>query len=356
MPAASRSVRHRKTTRSSKAHRHFTSQSTSPARPDDARRPARAPPRPSHAGLVCGECPIAFRSDDGYGAAVPSSLHESLVRFFELNPAFAVRLVEDITGIVLPKHREARITTTTFSELDPPELRSDVVTLLEDGHPVFAIVVEVQLSRKEEKRRSWLAFTAGLTRRLKCDVCVLVFTRDAAIANWAAQPLSFGLVSTFRPLVLGPSALPLIATAEKAGQALELAVLAVAAHGEDIPVGPVAEAADTALRLLLGLDDERALLYSDLIFTALSNPARAALEELTTMQGYEYQSEFARRHQAAGKAAGEAEAIVRFLAARGLTVTNEQRERIFACTDLAKLTTWVDKAATVASTDELFAE
>jgi hypothetical protein len=283
-------------------------------------------------------------------------LHESLVRFFELNPEFAARLIQDITGVVLPHHREARITSSTFSELDPPELRSDVVTLLENDQPVFAIVVEVQLWRKEEKRKSWLAFTAGLSRRLKCEVCVLVFTCDAAVATWAAQPLTFGLVSTFRPLVLGPSALPLITDTDKAKEALELAVLAVAAHGQEQPAGPVAEAADTVLRLLLDLDDDRALLYSDLIFTALSETARAVLEELTTMQGYEYQSDFARRHQAVGKAQGEAEAIVRFLAARGLTVTQEQRDRIFACTDLDTLSRWVDKAATVASTDELFAE
>jgi hypothetical protein len=77
-------------------------------------------------------------------------------------------------------------------------------------------------------------------------------------------------------------------------------------------------------------------------------------------QHWQFFSETMRKSFAEGEAKGQvrgrAKAIVRFLAARGLTVTQEQRDRIFACTDLDTLSRWVDKAATVASTDELFAE
>jgi hypothetical protein len=42
------------------------------------------------------------------------------------------------------------------------------------------------------------------------------------------------------------------------------------------------------------------------------------------------------------------------LQARGLEITAEERARITACTDLAQLTTWVTRAATIRRTSELF--
>jgi hypothetical protein len=60
--------------------------------------------------------------------------------------------------------------------------------------------------------------------------------------------------------------------------------------------------------------------------------------------------------EAKGQVRGRAKAIVRFLAARGLTVTQEQRDRILDCTDLETLDRWLDTAVVAASTDELFAE
>lgn len=46
--------------------------------------------------------------------------------------------------------------------------------------------------------------------------------------------------------------------------------------------------------------------------------------------------------------------VVDVLDARGLTISDEQRERILGCSDLELLKTWLRRAAVVASTDELF--
>lgn len=67
-------------------------------------------------------------------------------------------------------------------------------------------------------------------------------------------------------------------------------------------------------------------------------------------KGYEYQSEFARRHQAKG----EAQAILTVLEARGVRVTDEERARILASTDLAQLERWLRVAATATETGRLF--
>jgi hypothetical protein len=101
-------------------------------------------------------------------------------------------------------------------------------------------------------------------------------------------------------------------------------------------------------------------------FAALSEAARAALEELMAAGTYEFQSEFAKKHQAKGRAEGVAEgqakgeakglaeALFAVLQAGGLRVPDEMRARVFACTDVAQLDTWVRKTLTVTSADEVF--
>ncbi len=77
---------------------------------------------------------------------------------------------------------------------------------------------------------------------------------------------------------------------------------------------------------------------------------------------YEFQSDFAKKHQAKGRAEGEAkgeakgraEAILDVFEVRSLRVSDEARARILACTDAAQLATWVRKAVSVSSVDELF--
>ncbi len=96
------------------------------------------------------------------------------------------------------------------------------------------------------------------------------------------------------------------------------------------------------------------MLYWDLILAALSQAARAALEELMAGGTYEYQSDFARKYVAKGRAEGHAEAVIEVLETRGLPVSDAARARILACTDAARLAAWVRMAVTVASVDELF--
>ena len=74
--------------------------------------------------------------------------------------------------------------------------------------------------------------------------------------------------------------------------------------------------------------------------------------------GYEYKSEFARKYvaqgEAKGKAEGRAEALLAFLAARKLPVSDEQRQAILGCRDLAQLDRWIARAASVTEAGELF--
>ena len=58
--------------------------------------------------------------------------------------------------------------------------------------------------------------------------------------------------------------------------------------------------------------------------------------------------------QKEGKQEGEADAILLVLEARGLDVSDAERERITSCTDLKQLKRWIIRAATAEKTGDLF--
>jgi post-segregation antitoxin (ccd killing protein) len=82
------------------------------------------------------------------------------------------------------------------------------------------------------------------------------------------------------------------------------------------------------------------------------------------MKGYEYQSDFARKYVAQGRAEGRnegraeeaARAVLTVLRVRGLGVSDAVRERILAEKDPERLERWLEKAAVAASTAVLFDE
>jgi hypothetical protein len=154
-------------------------------------------------------------------------------------------------------------------------------------------------------------------------------------------------------------------------------VLSALAHGPWPDGGEVLRALPAAL---VSVDDQHAKLYYDLVLSALPSAARRHLEELMTTT-YEYQSDFARKYvaegeaigraegeavgraegeavgraegEAVGRAEGEAVALLTVLAARGIDIPADARARIAGCTDIDQLTTWLRRAATADTIDDV---
>lgn len=90
--------------------------------------------------------------------------------------------------------------------------------------------------------------------------------------------------------------------------------------------------------------------------TQLCESARKVLEGTMNIADYEWQSDFAKTHQAEGEARGEAmgeaKSVLLFLRARGIDVPDDIRERVTSCTDTEQLDRWVERAAVVVNTAE----
>jgi predicted transposase YdaD len=141
----------------------------------------------------------------------------------------------------------------------------------------------------------------------------------------------------------------------------ELAVLAVLTGALDL-------SQESARQLILAnlatLDDARLTIYTVLVLNAVAGPARQALEAMMTTARFrndfvdrilaEGEAKGLAEGEAKGKAEGEARMILRVLAARGLDVSGDVRERVMACSDLRQLEIWGDRAATAANIEDVF--
>jgi hypothetical protein len=278
--------------------------------------------------------------------------HEGIVELFRSDPGLAVELLRGPLGLDLPPFAEARVETGALTQLNPAELRADlVISLSSGGHPVLAVIVEAQRDEDADKLFSWPAYVGSLRHRLRCPVCLLVVTQSERVANWASRTIVVGPGCSLSPLVLRPSSVPVISLIEEAREAPELAVLSAMAHGG----GSVETAVEVALAAATAaheLGRDRFLLYFGLIRAALSEAARKAFQMLP--QGAQFFDESQKQSFDRGRAAEKAAAVLEFLEARGLAVSAAQRERILGTKDLEMLTRWVRRAATVASADALF--
>ncbi len=304
--------------------------------------------------------------------------HEILVDLFKNRPSLAAEILVEVLGLSLPSYTEAWIASADLTEIQPAEYRADVVVLLLDsGTPVRVIIVEVQLAADPQKRLSWPAYVAVARAVHGCPAALLVVAPDPAVAGWCAEPIETGVPGfVLRPPVLRRTEVPMVTDLEEAARSPELGVLSAIAHGKTGQGVTIAAAVLPAVR---ELDDDRARLYHDLVYNSLNKAARRALETMM-IKGYEYQSDFAKKYVAQGRAEGRAEGltegltqgltqgltkgraeeaarnVLTVLRARGLEVSEAVRERILSQKDPERLERWLEKAAVAASAAEALEE
>jgi hypothetical protein len=284
---------------------------------------------------------------------MPTLEHNALVEMFRENPELAPHLVALLFHVDVPPHASVAVVESSLDQLVPVEFRADLVLELRDvnGALVLAIVLEVQRDEDPDKKFSWLVYAAVVRAKKRCPAIVLVVAPDADVATWAAQPIDLGLgLGSLRPLVLGPASVPEVTDPLAAEQEVELAVLSAVAHGNG-PNGLVVVQA--ALVALGRLDREHAAVYFQIIWNVLREPMRQALEALVMERQTEGKATFppfAQRifergiHEGElkGELKGKRDTLLRLLARAGISLSDDDRTRIQACTDAATLDRWVD--------------
>jgi len=287
-----------------------------------------------------------------------SAEHETPIALAKLDPELVAWLLGNLFHVKVPDYHHARTEATDIRVLVPRTYHADGVVVFCDpaDRPLLAVVLEVQRGRDPAKRRTWKLYVAHLEAELDVVTTLLVFCPDGAVARWCRRLVEpDGSSLTLQPLILTPGEVPLVVDPDLARANPALAVLSVLCHGHRTEVDTVFPALLAALR---SLGPQQALLYHDVVLAGLPETARVRWEAfVTTLAGYQYHSEqfrkIAAEAQQVGEARGEARAVLTVLEARDIPVSAQVRDQILACTDLARLDTWLRRATRVTAAEDV---
>jgi hypothetical protein len=286
----------------------------------------------------------------------PSFEHEAWIMLVQNRPELAGELVRDILGRPMPDYGEVSLSSEDTTEVVLANKRADAVVVFHAldpaKPPAMAVIVEVQRGEDTDKHYSWLVYIALVRARLKCPVMLLVLCPDVTITRWCSRSIPTGHPRLeLTPLVCDTSMIPAITEPKEAAHSPELAVLSAIAHGAE-PEG--VDVLRALLKVIGDLDHDRACKYADVVLKLLpGETAKHLWEDLMATGTYEYQSDFARRYVAEGKAEGKAEDVIRVLTARGFTVSDALRDNVNSITDIAVLDTLIERAVTCETPDSL---
>ena len=218
-------------------------------------------------------------------------------------------------------------------------------------------------------------YVGAVRARKRCPTIVLVVAPDAEVAAWAMEPIDIGLGrGSLSPLVLGPSVVPEVTDEAHAERETELAILSAVAHGN----GPKGlDVLQAVLSALGRFDQEHAAVYFQIVYAALREPMRRALEAMSMERQAESKATFppfAQRlidrgkleglregklegkleGEAAGKLDGTRGVLLRLVTRAGIVLGEDDRARVLACTDLATLDRWVDNVLGAKTAADVF--
>lgn len=280
--------------------------------------------------------------------------HEFLVELFRARGELAPALLR--RADIAFDHDHVEQGSIDLSQVVSTEYRADCVVMLRDraGAAVAGVTVEVQLRPDRDKERTWPVYVAALRARLDCPVVLLVLTPDPGVARWARGPFRTGHPGfDLRPVVIGFDDLPRITDPAQVDGLPELAVLSALAN-------PDLEVVDAAIAAISDLPEDRFRLYLDVILARLPPWLRQILED--RMQGYVYQSDFARKYYSQGleegreqgleegRGAGLRSAVLALLRAKLDAITADDEAAIAAVDDERRLTELIGALGLATST------
>jgi hypothetical protein len=292
---------------------------------------------------------------------MPSAEHESPIALAKLDPGLLVWVLTNVFGVKVPDYHHARTQATDVQVMVPRTYRADGMLVYCDptDQPLLAVVLEIQRGWDRTKRRTWKLYVAQLEVELDVDTALMVLCPDPKIARRYRALLEFdGLSLSLRPFIFTPNDVPLVVDADLARAKPALAAFAALCHGDRAEVDAAFPALAEALR---SLGRSTAISYYDVVLTGLPVATRTRWEAFMTTTVGEFHSELlrdvaargAKIGKAEGKAEGESRAVLTVLEARGVAVPADIRDKILASTDLAQLDTWLRRAGTATTIDDV---
>lgn len=287
---------------------------------------------------------------------MPTATHEALHRVFRESDDLFAEAVKRGLGVSVPVAVSAEPLDVNLTEIRPIERHSDTVLRVEcesgATHEQFIVLIESQTEPDAERRMRWPYYVAYLHDKYECPVVLLVVCRKPATARWAEKAIEVGLPDlvsmVVTPTVLGPHNVAMITDQEEADHYLFLTMLSAFVHSSSERIGEILRVLAAALSTL---EPQISHQLAEFVEGGLTGtPGLTLWKEIMATETYPYISELRRN----GRLEGEARAVLKFLEARGIDVPAAPYERILDCKDSDTLDTWLIRATTITTIDELF--
>jgi hypothetical protein len=289
-------------------------------------------------------------------AAVAGAAHELVVMTLRDRPEVFGALLQRLAGRAVQGPLSVLDSSVRFADVN--EVRPDLVYATPQKPWV---VLEVQQAIDEAKRRRWPLVVSVLTDDHQAMGELVVLTPRRSVARWAQQAVrwvgDWGTALTLQPVVL----LVDLATAEALLATGEPSLALVAAWALQKRYGPRStQTARRALVLTTQLPSPQRGRQARAILQMLSPRLQAELKELLMnldrLQDPDEKEAFRALMQdleGPAEARGEAKSLLRYLARRGVALTEAQRAQLAGCTDVAQLERWQDAAFAADSADAI---
>jgi hypothetical protein len=316
---------------------------------------------------------------------MPGLKHQSIVQILRDEPQLLVMFLGR-SGFRLPSGAIPVIADSDLSHRDPgmlKELRSDNVFLFRGMHEQVAVVVEVQTSRPNQKRKlAWPCYVTSARAVHDCKAYLLVVAAGPDALSGSDRVIEIGQPGfNLLPFVSGRDRMP-----PPGGPFFgpELTMLHVLTGTLDLSIH---EARMFALASIAAARPDRYHRYVHLIRIFTPRHARNELEQLMEdlfkdpfidrfieegkqlgiergmeqgmQQGMEQgmqqgMEQGMQQGMQLGRAKSAAHVLLTILAARGIAIADQIRARIAECADPDLLERWATRAATCANIDEVF--
>ncbi|MFF5895244.1 hypothetical protein ACFY8O_04855 [Streptomyces argenteolus] len=301
------------------------------------------------------------------------SWHAAMRRVLQDDPAVFARTLRTLgipftdpvttallpTGLTQADHVPSGLRTP--DPVGPPgfEILLRVAPAEGDG---YVLVLETAGTRSPARRSYWRSRLAHLLAAYRMPPVLLIVCPDEVTARWAERPLVLGpphwAALTFHPLVLGPHNVPAVADPTQAARDIPLAALSAMTHG----TGPEAEAVlaslAEALRGAGGAEEkDLATVFGELTALGLgTGTAARAWQGMAPTGTSPCRAKSLGGHCADTRAEDWARSVLTVLERRGIAVTDELRDRVCGCIDMALLGRWTVRALSATTADDLFTD
>lgn len=301
---------------------------------------------------------------------MPELQHQAIIQILRDKPQLVAALLGHI-GFTIPSGSYPVIADSDLSHRSAhrlKELRADNVFLFPGIDETIVVVVEVQTTRPNNKRRrAWPCYVTSARAVHDCKSYMLVIATTRAASTGSADLIEIGQPRfQFLPFVAGghvslPSPSGLVFGPEWMMLNILTSRFKLSTH----------EARMFALAGIAPAPPERREEYAHIILECSPEKIRPALEELMAThfkspfiesfrnQGIEEGrakglAEGLTEGRVEGRVEEAADALFTVLAARGIPILDQARSLISACTDPDQFKKWIARAATAKTLDEVF--